>query len=166
MYTIFVTIIVFAVAVIIHILLFRYLLSRGHRSFIPALVFVGIFMSMIIIIGKPTQIGMFVEYKITALTVFVLLTMSYMVMTASLILGDESPSSKIILEVEKKPGISESKLITLFSDKKLVDKRLEDMLSSGMITQRGRSFMILPKGQILVFYVTLYHKLLGWKELG
>ncbi|OGG08685.1 hypothetical protein A2154_01695 [Candidatus Gottesmanbacteria bacterium RBG_16_43_7] len=166
MYTLLISVLIFLIGVFLHVLIYRIILTFGVRSFSSAAVFVLILAVYIILLFFTPQYLPVVEYKITSVMVYISLSVSYLALSASLILGDESPSSKIVLEVERHPGIKQNDLIKLFSDSKLVDKRLEDMLSSGMIAKHNQSYTILLRGRLLVFYVSSYHNLLGWKELG
>lgn len=85
--------------------------------------------------------------SILGVTLYIALTAAYVAVSASPSLGDESPSSKIVLELIKKGALSQKQIVTLFNREDLISKRLRDLISSGWVQEDMGVLIVTPVGK-------------------
>lgn len=140
---------VFFLSFIAHIVLHR---VRSRRSMTSACVYCGGFVLLVVI----TQ-DMSLPYPISSLVLYSLLSLFASYLYVGVLLGGETPSSMILLALKKRSVVSESELCALFSREKLLEKRIDDLISSGLVTKdrEGRLF-VTKKGEGMMVFVYLY----------
>ncbi|OGG08689.1 hypothetical protein A2154_01720 [Candidatus Gottesmanbacteria bacterium RBG_16_43_7] len=166
MYCIISTIVIFILTVFLHLYIHKLAVHNTAGSIKAMGIFVAGFATqatVIYFISKSDDVS---EMPIAALFLFLLLTLDYIAEIASPLLGDESPSSKIILMVMKSGGLTKAAIMRAFSYTTLINKRLDDMVRSGWIRKSGKIYFALPKGKIINRVIDVYRKLINWKTVG
>lgn len=170
-----ITLIIFFLTVILHIIIHRVLLKFSYESykiFIPVFIF-GFIADIYIILFLPNNslieagnYNWWTERLVwTPILFFILLTISFFVFFLSP-LGEESPSSVILLLIRKAKKLTGNKILSQFSDDKLIKKRLDYLITLGWIQKKDKMYSILPKGDNIAAKILIYRKLLGWKIFG
>jgi hypothetical protein len=103
---------------------------------------------------------------ITAIILYGFISLAFIVVSATPLLGDESPSSKILLMVNKKNGIAFSEIKKFFSTNDLILKRLDDLRKQSWIEKKNHMYYILPVGTMIAKIVSIYRKLLDCNLIG
>ncbi|MDX1372901.1 MAG: hypothetical protein R3321_10545 [Nitrososphaeraceae archaeon] len=159
----FLTFIIFIFTVVLHIILHRILVLFGKVTFKTVLIFPIIFLVNL-------YIQLFViknnSYPWTSIILFSFFTLDYLTQIASPYLGDEGPSSRILLFVLNKKLVAKAEILKIFSDKEMIIKRLDDMVKAGWIEKRNNSYKMLKKGRLLSEGMILYRKVFGWRVVG
>lgn len=101
-----------------------------------------------------------------AIIIFLLLILIFILFSVSALMGDESPTSKILLLVKQKRNMSYDEIRTKFQNEKLIKMRLNNLVSIGWIKKTRQSYFVLPKGIIIARIIQFYRKLLGWSDFG
>lgn len=103
----------------------------------------------------------------SAIAMYLLLAVDWIVMSISPILGDESPSSTIVQRLSVAQPRRYQDIVSFFSDERLIIKRLQDMIASGWIRRvSGERYQALPWGQHIVRWIIWYRSLLCVSESG
>jgi hypothetical protein len=103
---------------------------------------------------------------LTALALYLSAAAALVAVSMTPLLGDESPSSKILLFVIRTGPASVRSIRKQLSDDDLVDKRLRDMVREGWITESKGSYRMLPKGRMIAAMISRYRRVLGWESGG
>lgn len=80
-----------------------------------------------------------------------------------------SPSLEILLIVERyKPeGVTESRLLSYYDDRKLVFARLQDLINTSLLIDRGGgAYALSPSARTIIRFFIAYRKLLGLEFKG
>lgn len=165
------SVILFILTVLVHIFFHRWLMGRGGVTIkiFSVFLFGFILNAFSILFLFHTRKWGVIPLPVTSVFLYGLLSLSYIIFFASPFLGDESPSSKILLLVKKNGRMSLEKIKDNFSDEKLILKRLKDMMKAGLIEEKGGSqkkYRILPKGQKIVMFITFYRRLMACNLIG
>jgi hypothetical protein len=163
---IIITLILFILSVIIHILFHKLLLMFGIKTFKGVIVFIPLLIILIIICTLfPDPIVDKIDFRLTAYFLYILMVLSYILMISSPILGDESSSSKII-NLLKVKSFSEYELNHFFSNKILIKKRIDDLIKSNLIILNKNIYYCTNKGKFIAWFFKVYRSLMGWNECG
>lgn len=166
---------VFILTVILHILTHKILLKfsyENYKIFIPVFI-LGFIVDVFIILSLSNNIlngtgnyNWWTEKFIwTPLMLFILLTISFFVFFSSP-LGEESPSSVILLLIRKAKRLTGNQILSRFSDDRLIKKRLDYLTILGWIRKKDKMYSILPKGDMIAAKIFIYRKILGWEKFG
>jgi hypothetical protein len=161
-----ITILIFIFAAISHILIHRLLVQMGVATFKTMLVFGVLFGLLIFLLYFIFPVEKVADIRYSSIIFYILLSMAYIVVTATPSLGDESPSSRIILFIKKSGSLTKKEIIGDFSDKLLVEKRISDLLKSEYIRKQDQRFIITQNGKKLMILINLYWKILRWELVG
>ena len=102
----------------------------------------------------------------TALALYVLLSVVAIIVSMTPLLGDDSPSSRILLYVVGKQKVSAREINTLFSYDGLVGKRIDDMVSQKWVMRQGKDLFVLPAGIRIAVLINWYRSMLGLNGTG
>lgn len=106
------------------------------------------------------------QLPFSTMIIFLLLALAFIIFSISPLLGDESPTSKILLLIRKKKQMSYDQIKTKFSNEKLIKKRLDQMMNLGWIKHAGRGYKTKDKGRRIADVIHFYRKILGWSSFG
>lgn len=157
----------FIVAAVIHILInkARYLVSVPRSYALLVFVIGGIACAVsefILALTNNDQIRL----PITSMLLYVTCSVSYISITASPTLGDQSPSSKIVLSLLHKGSQNEKQILVLFTEEEVLGKRLKDLVDSGCVEKKKTKYFVTKRGMLLASVFINYRKLLGISEGG
>lgn len=98
----------------------------------------------------------------SSLLLYLLLSAILSFLYVGVILGGETPSSMILHAFKSRPRMSLSQIESLFSEKQLIWKRIEDLRSSGMVEITPTFIVCTKKGmqyaRIITAYETIFHR--------
>jgi hypothetical protein len=155
----------FLLIVIIHIIIHRLLMLLGRASIKSVVVLgVGYILSLIIWLNNYVLIK-FSDFLLMSI-VYILLTSSYVLLIASPCLGDEGPSSRILMKVMRSPGSSQKEIENEFDDRLLINKRILEMKQSGLIKERTNIYYLTSKGKMFIGIIAIIRNILGWNLVG
>jgi len=144
---------IFSVSCILHVITHRALVTHGIRTIKSALVYGG---GLLVLLSLCFTGG--VSLPITSILLYAL--SSFLVSWFSLApyLGGETPTSMILDSYATKTSQTEKDLQKLFTERGLVGKRLNDLVTSGMVVQKNTKFSVSSKGKIAVKAIMFYQK--------
>lgn len=144
---------IYIVSVIVHVLIHRILRLMGIRTFKTTTVFI---------------IGFLVNsaVAINGSFLFALLSILHIIFYTSPFLGDESPVTKIVELLRVNKRMSFQRIAGAFSDTTLVVKRLKDLERSGLIEIKNNRYFVTNRGKKLFNLIDVYRKFLHWDRGG
>ena len=157
-----VSIVVFFLTTCLHVLIHRFLISKGIVTFKTVAIFVvGFAINAYILIYLQRE-----GFTFSAIAIYGFLVADYLAFFASPYLDDPSPSSKLILLIQKLKKASYKDLQKYFSNEELIIKRINDLVKSNLISKKYDRYHILPKGKLLLFFIHAYQALIRWERVG
>lgn len=158
---------IYIVSVIVHVLIHRILRQRGIRTFKTVLVFlIGFIVNTAILFYLAGAPGCGLKLPLTAGVLFALLSSLYVIFYTSPYLGDESPATKVIAILGVKKKMNSLQIMGEFSDSQLIIKRLNDLKRDGLVEMKNNRYCCTDKGMKLVDLIDMYRKLLRWDRGG
>ncbi len=165
----------FMVCILLHIQLHNFLAKRN----IMTLKTVYIFIAGALLLAVTLQtLGPFVR-SITAISdaikeplffsslcLYILLSVSFTIFFASPFLGDESPSSKIYLLLKKNGTMTKEELLSYFTDKEIVLKRIDNLIFVGWIEVKNNHLRVTKKGKFIASLIFFNRTLLNAHLIG
>lgn len=95
---------------------------------------------------------------------FVLAALAYIILHTTTL--HQSPSHAILLSLQKRGEADEPQLLQDWSDAKLVDPRLSDLVQSGCVSLDSGRYVVTPLGKKALGFIRGYQKCLGRKVGG
>ncbi len=165
---------IFIFAVISHIIIYKSLIKYSIKGYITYLfVFIsGLICDVYLIraLSLNSQSGM--NYNLwsenlvgSSICLYILLTLTYLLFFLSP-MGEESPTSKILLLMRKSQKMTETQITSYFSNYKLIRGRLKSLVDFGWIKQVDKMYSVLPKGDKIARIILIYRKLISWKTFA
>lgn len=147
----FLSAVIFAVCFFVHIFLHRLLKIFHTKSFLVIFVYgVGLIINAHAV-GSVTSIIFFVLLSILMMVIYLPVTIA----------GAQTPAAIILTAFAKKSKQKKSALLKLFSQKLLIEKRIEDLQKVGLVTQRKGIFTVTRRGKIISFFIIFAIQFLG-----
>lgn len=147
------SIVIFFLCVFLHVLTHRILVVTHKRSVWSYAIFsIGFIICVLFVRFAPLYLSV--------ITLYCLLVLFYAILTATPYLGDESPSSKILLIVRRLKEVSRRQILAYFSQHLLVDKRLDDLEKSGWITVKNNRCYLSRSGKRIARWIGFYRSIL------
>lgn len=157
------TIITFLLTVFCHIILHRWLQKYGYKTFKTIVIFfIGFFINAWILLS-PFYVFTF---SFSAIVLYGLLSLVYILLFTSPYLEDLSPSFSIILLLNRYHMLRSNEIMNNFSDKIVIVKRLEALVHSGKIRKNNSRYIITTSGRRIIGFIDLYRRILGWEFGG
>ena len=75
--------------------------------------------------------------------------------------GAQTPAAIILTALEKKPKLTKQNIFSLFNEKLLIHKRIEDLIQVGILKAADGTFELTAKGKAVYFLIVLSTKFLG-----
>lgn len=155
MYALLMSVLVFAGAAAAHVILHR--LCRcpvvGLTPYPAGLVFL-----VTVVAGS--------GYPMTAVFLYCLLVLGYLLYFLSHISDGQSPSAKMLEIVRSHGPLSEAGVVSRFTNEELIGMRIRRLIGSGWITKKGSTLAPTRRGALIAWLVARYRGLLGWGEGG
>jgi hypothetical protein len=166
MNSLFVSIALFILTVIFHNVFHRLLLKYHIITFKSVGIFLIVFFVLVVSALLEFKGIFHIRINLTIITLYLILSLDYIVVISSPFLGDEGPSSKIVFLLKKHKSLSKDNIINKFSNERLIKKRLNDLTRSKLIEKRNNKYFIISGGKRLVSLIKIYRKTIGWKLVG
>jgi hypothetical protein len=169
MITIFISFFVFAIVAMTHVLLHRWLITKGIKTFKSTFIFSFGFMMLLFIFWLQQISGFYRSYDfipITAIIIYMLTSMLYIMLFTSPYTGDISPSTMLLSLIKNSPGLTLPVILKHFSNQELIENRLKNLISQAYVQKSDQIYKVLPKGKNLIRLIDTYRRLLNWKSSG
>lgn len=169
-----ISVVVFIFAVISHIIIYNALIKYSIRGYITYLfVFIsGLICDVYLILTLVQNSQGRMNYDLwsenlagSSICLYILLALTYLLFFLSP-MGEESPTSKILLLMRKSQKMTETQISSYFSNEKLIKGRLKSLVDYGWIRQVDKMYSVLPKGDNIAGIILIYRKLIGWKTFA
>lgn len=163
---------IFLLSLLLHALIHKLLARKGKVSMFSLTVFFFGFAVNVLWINYVVTDSKVVSYPYSSLFFYVLISVCFMILYGGLVLdnpksGEVSPSGHILQMLHrKKSGLTLYQIENEFSEDNLVGKRLQELISSGIIIKKKKKYQLLPKGWRLITIIRLYRRILGWLPSG
>lgn len=103
-----------------------------------------------------------VSLPVPSSVLYVLFSCLTVLFYIALTLGTELPSSIILASFKRNPEQNETTLTSLFSDRGLILNRVDDLRTSGLVTQTGKTMRLTQGGrcvwEVMKLYRVLFHR--------
>lgn len=106
------------------------------------------------------------RFPITAIALYLFLSMILMLFFSSIFWRQESPSFTILFLVKQRKKMSFKDLTSYFSNKTLIESRMLDLLNGQYVQKKGTNYYLTSKGKLIYFYTSLYRSMLHWESGG
>jgi len=163
---------VFLLMVLLQLVLHRFLLARGIVSFHTFWIFVVggiadlIFIRHLSLSVVPDTTLWYYPLPLSGLMVYVACCIDWAILSSSPILGDESPSTKIVHFLSVFGVGRKQQLINLFSQDALIDKRLRHMETTGWVKKIQGRYVAIGSGKRIATVLRWYRALLRMEVTG
>ncbi len=81
-------------------------------------------------------------------------------------LGNESPTTKILIGLRHNGSLTEKQILSLFTYDEVIGKRIDELIQSKWIGKYNDTFFVTKRGKHIASFFTLYRRLLGLSEGG
>ncbi len=175
MFSILIAVSFFLLSVVCHVFLHRLLVRWRVNAIFSTAVYIAGFVMMgtiffpTISTEKSNEVARSLwstPLPLTSLILYTLLSCFHLVFYTSPLLGDKSPSSRIILYIRKKGSLSYNEIRRSLIDTPLITKRLDDLVAARWIERGKGRYRLLPIGLLLTRILETYRSVVGWKSSG
>lgn len=138
------------VSAVLHILINKLrLILPISRVVILLVFFLGSTGNIITNIWLLKHVPSSIPLPLVSIALNIALALAYISITGSPSLGDESPSSKIVLSLLRNGPQTEKQLLKIFSDEEVIGKRLTDLISSRCLYEKRGMLIVALRGEII-----------------
>ncbi len=157
----------FFVSIVLHVLAnkMRLVLSVSRKLLMGVFV-LGLVGYIVTIQSPPTHIESALSLPLTGIFLYIALTLAYGSITASPSLGDESPTSKIVLLLFRKGPQTEKQIFSEFTHHEVLGKRIRNLLQTKWVTNNKGVLKATKQGRLIGKIFLLYRNVLGISEGG
>lgn len=137
-----------------HIVLHRVLALRRIRTVhtVWSYVLGGILLGMIISKGL-------LSYPVSAVCVYVLLSIGMSIVYISFFLGAQTPASIILDAFLKRKTLSKKAIVSLFTKKHIFEKRIENLISFTLVEKNGMRYVSTVRGRYIAGAIRMYQRI-------
>lgn len=158
------TIIWLLLSIILHIFIvkLRFILKISPLKAVLVF-FVGLIGCLVtnLFILNPSEVSL----PYSSILLFISLAAAYAGITGSPSLGDQSPTTSMLLYLQKKPA-KRQELLLHFKTTDVLAKRMEDFVGMGFIEKKKGRYFLTSKGKQMAKIFKLYRQILGLSEGG
>ncbi len=157
-----------ALTFICHIFLYRYFLHHKISVSYSYLILVGCFVGfggvlwLLYIFSLPHED----VYPLSSILFYIGIIAFYFIYLQSALLGEESPSGKIMDFISTHPNTTKEKITRIFEGSTLTESRLEQLLDGGFIRNQKARYIITYKGAKIVWFFEVFKKIFGLTDGG
>lgn len=170
---IFITLLSFLSFVILHIFSHKILAIVGKATFKSILVMpISIIVFSFITIYRLPQMldngksWWTVPIPVNAIILYGIFTAIYLIYFTNAYYGESSPTGKIYEILKEKGKATFKQIVDEFSDEDLIGKRLDNLVTGGLIRKKGKIYYLTLKSQKVMKAFDVYRRLLGWDRGG
>jgi hypothetical protein len=160
------TLILFIGTVCLHILLHRIIVTYKITWLNTVALYITCALTGLAILYFRFIHSLSFETGFCSLWLFGLLSLDYIIFVGNLCFSEEGPSSKIIFFLKRTGAGSEFQIGKIFSNSKLIDKRLADLKDSRMARCIRKRYFIEPRGHRVISVINKYRKIMGTNLSG
>lgn len=157
----------FLMSIAVHILLNKLRLFIGIPNFFLLGIFVvglvGCLMSILWFVPPDRSI---LSLPATSILLYCSLSLAWAALTASPTLGDESPTTTILMRLLCAGPQTEAQLMRIFTYEDVVGERINNLIRIGWVKKRGRSLIATKQGNLVATVFFAYRRILGLSEGG
>jgi hypothetical protein len=158
----------FVLGWILHFLIWRIKRPEAYPIWLPLILFLGFAVATAVYLTNfgGATFSENVEVLASALLLQTVLTAGYLMGYAGII--EYSPSAEVLYAVASYPGgVREQDLdVSSLTDEFLVGKRLDHLVSAGLVRQSKERFSIEPIGRFIVKFTIVYRRMLFEPPFG
>lgn len=107
--------------------------------------------------------GVITTLSYAAMIVYSLLSLLAFILLITPVLGDTAPTSRMLLYLRDHRRSSVRALVQLFSDKTMIEKRLDDLVTAGLVCVHDGRYMATAAGKLVAWVIVRYVKLIDWE---
>jgi hypothetical protein len=150
----FITLLFFIFIFSCHVVLHRVLALWGIRTVRTVWFYVLGCIPLLIVIQK----GL-LSYPVSAVCVYVFLSIGISVTYITFFLGAQTPASTILYAFSKRRVLSKKSIILLFTKEHIFDKRIENLMSFTLVGKNGRRYVATPCGLLVAGAIWAYERI-------
>lgn len=154
-------------SIITHIILNKLRVVLGISRFAALGVFivglVGVIMTTLWL-SEQGMTGFALPYTSVALYVFC--SLAYLSIAGAPILGNESPTTKILMGLRSRGPLTKKQILTLFTYDEVIGKRINELIQSKWISKHRNTFFATKRGTTIASFFIAYRRLLGLSDGG
>lgn len=98
---------------------------------------------------------------LTGVSLYVFCSLAYLSIAGAPMLGDESPTTKILIGLRNKGSLTKRQILSLFTYDEVIGKRINALCRDRWIQKKGNAFIVTPKGKYFASFFMAYRRLLG-----
>ena len=166
MLLILISITAFLITLITHVYIFRKFRHINSDTVITLIIFLSGFIINCLFIFWLNKFDRNFQFPLTEISVYLLLSIIFIIFFLYTYLVEEAPTATILSVLGKKKRISEKEINFYFSNSKLINSRLKDLLKQNFIIFSKKRFLVLKKGRAIAKIINFYRSILGWKNFG
>lgn len=154
-----VSVVAFVSAGFLQVILHRVLFTRGVRSAKTFLVYPIGSIALLAWLLTATDVSL----PMSAFFLYLLLSAVAVIFFITPVLGDTAPTSRILSYLREHRRASARSLVQLFSDKEMIEKRLDDLRAAGLVRVHGGRYTASTTGKLVARAVRGYLALIAWE---
>lgn len=173
MFDLLLSFIIYFIAIVLHIVVHRLLVSKGIVTFKTISIFgAALILNAWILLAFALEgftsmhLLLSIRLPLFALVSSFLAMLLYVLFFTSPFWGEESPSIKIFFLVKRNKRMLRSTIMNNFTNDDIINKRLNFLVNSEHISQRKNVYYANLKGKKLLTLIEIYRKILRWHEGG
>lgn len=149
------SVLVFAVAVAVHVILYRF-----RPSLVTAVIAYPVGLALLVFFLRESA------YPFTTIFLYCLLVVGYLLYFLSYTNDAESPSAKVLDVVKRYGPMRYGEILNRFTNEELIGMRLTRMVQSGWIVKKDGRVRVTGRGAAIAGFFAWYRGLLGWDSGG
>lgn len=172
---IFISVVAFILATVIHLFVHRFFVLLGHKTFKSVAVYGFGLISLLLIFSSKVSDNLFpaltdtwlrVPLPLAGIVLYSLFSILYIMLFTSPYTGDVSPSIQLFLLIKRIPGINHQAILHEFSEKELIGHRLHNLVRTRYIQKLDNRYYVSKKGQTVIRLIESYRHWLRWTSSG
>lgn len=155
------------VSILMHIIINKLRIILGISRFGTLCVFiVGLVGSIFTTLWLLGHVVSGISLPYTSVMLYVFCSLAYLSIAGAPILGNESPTTKVLIGLRRKGPLSKKQILSLFTYDEVIGKRINDLIQSQWIERKGNRVIVTKRGAHIVSFFLVYRKLLRLSEGG
>lgn len=153
--------IILFITICCHVALHRLLVLMGRRTFSTAAIYaVGLVIYALLLTVWAMPLAL------SALMVYGLITVLFLLFFASYFYEGNSPTAQIISIIRQQGRMSKDAILRQFQNDSVIFPRLSRLVSGGFVIEKNRRFIATSKGRAVARLLNAYRKVLRWDKGG
>lgn len=154
-------------SIFLHIIINKFRDMLGISRFGALGVFiVGFVGSAITAVWLSGQVISGISLPWTSMALYVFCSLAYLTIAGAPILGDESPTTKILIGLRNHGPLTGKQLLSLCTYDEVIGQRIKGLYASRWIQKKGNTIVVTARGKRFAAFIAFYRKVLGLSEGG